>query len=180
MIRDKNIKNEHIREFFKYIFSFALIKHFIYSFAYMIHDHVAWRREIHAGEGFRVHPTTSIRNAKNIYVGHDSHFSMNSCIWAGLESKIIIGDNLMMGPGVSMQAANHDTSGNNIMMTRPEIEADIIIGNDCWICSNVTITAGVTIPDGCVIAAGSVVTRSIDKPYSIVGGVPAKFIRARN
>jgi acetyltransferase-like isoleucine patch superfamily enzyme len=54
----------------------------------------------------------------------------------------------------------------------------VIIGNDVWIGTKVIILSGVTIGDGAVIAAGSIVTKNV-APYSIVGGVPAKFIRFR-
>ena len=55
----------------------------------------------------------------------------------------------------------------------------ISIGNDVWIASNVVILKGVSIGDGSVIAAGSVVTKSIDS-YTVVAGVPAKEISKRN
>ena len=51
-----------------------------------------------------------------------------------------------------------------------------IIGNDVWIGSNATVLAGVTIGDGAIVAAGAVVTRDVDE-NTIVGGVPAKYIR---
>ncbi len=57
-------------------------------------------------------------------------------------------------------------------------KGDITIGNDVWIANDVKIMSGVTIGDGVVIAAGAVVTRDIP-PYSIVGGVPAHFKKAR-
>jgi acetyltransferase-like isoleucine patch superfamily enzyme len=43
----------------------------------------------------------------------------------------------------------------------------------------VMILDGVTIGTGSIVAAGAVVTKSVE-PYSIVGGVPAKLIRSRN
>lgn len=52
------------------------------------------------------------------------------------------------------------------------------IGNDVWIGANAVILPGVTVGDGAVIAAGAVVTKDV-KPYSIVGGVPAKLIKYR-
>jgi len=52
------------------------------------------------------------------------------------------------------------------------------IKNDVWIGAFSIIFSGVTLGNGCVIAAGSVVTKDV-KPYTIVGGNPAKFIRNR-
>lgn len=54
----------------------------------------------------------------------------------------------------------------------------VTIGHDVWIGHGVTVTAGVTIGTGAVVGAGAVVTRDVD-PYTIVGGVPARFIRRR-
>ncbi len=54
----------------------------------------------------------------------------------------------------------------------------VIIGNDVWIGSNAIIMKGVTIGDGAIIAAGAIVTKNVEA-YSIVGGVPADFIRFR-
>lgn len=61
----------------------------------------------------------------------------------------------------------------------PFSKGDVVIGNDVWIGSDVKIMAGVTIADGCVIGANALVTKSVTKPYTIVGGVPAKAIRRR-
>jgi acetyltransferase-like isoleucine patch superfamily enzyme len=52
------------------------------------------------------------------------------------------------------------------------IEHDVWIGHGASICDNVTIGTGA------IVAAGAVVTANVE-PYSIVGGVPAKFIRKR-
>ncbi len=52
------------------------------------------------------------------------------------------------------------------------------IGHDVWIGCNVTIMTGVEIGNGAIIAAGSVVTKSIPA-YAIVGGNPSRFIKWR-
>lgn len=54
----------------------------------------------------------------------------------------------------------------------------VAIGNDVWIGANVVILPGVEVGDGAILAAGAVVTKDV-KPYSIVGGVPARHIRYR-
>lgn len=52
------------------------------------------------------------------------------------------------------------------------------IGHDVWIGCNSVILHGVEVGNGAVIAAGSVVAKSVPA-YAIVGGNPAKFIRWR-
>ena len=52
------------------------------------------------------------------------------------------------------------------------------IGHDVWIGANAIILTGVEIGNGAVVAAGSVVTKSVP-PYAIVGGNPARFIKWR-
>ncbi|MBB2186344.1 CatB-related O-acetyltransferase [Gluconacetobacter liquefaciens] len=53
-----------------------------------------------------------------------------------------------------------------------------VIKNDAWIGANVTLLPGITIGNGAVVAAESVVTRSVPD-YAIVGGNPAKIIKFR-
>ncbi len=54
----------------------------------------------------------------------------------------------------------------------------VTIGHDVWIGHGATIMAGVTVGTGGVIGAGAVVTRDV-APYTVVGGVPARFIKRR-
>jgi len=60
----------------------------------------------------------------------------------------------------------------------PQTKGNVIIGNDVWIGTNVTIMSGINIGDGSVIASNTLVTKDID-PYSVVGGNPSKLIKYR-
>jgi len=53
---------------------------------------------------------------------------------------------------------------------------DIVLEDDVWLATGVTVTAGVRIGRGTIVAAGSVVTRDLP-PMVLAGGVPAKVIR---
>ena len=57
-------------------------------------------------------------------------------------------------------------------------KGDITVGNDVWIGYEAVILSGVTIGDGAIIGARAVVTKDV-RPYTIVGGVPARPIRRR-
>ena len=111
-----------------------------------------------------------------------------------VNDKLIIGKFCMIASDVKfiMNGANHLTDslstypfaifGNgweNAMEGKsyPQ-KGDINIGNDVWIGYNSTIMAGVTIGDGAIIAANTTVIKNV-KPYSIVGGNPAKEIKKR-
>ncbi|GES48257.1 hypothetical protein Rhsp01_04500 [Rhizobium sp. NBRC 114257] len=53
-----------------------------------------------------------------------------------------------------------------------------VIGNDVWIGHGVIVLPGVKAGNGAVLAAGAVVSKDV-QPYTVVGGIPAKFIRER-
>ena len=64
------------------------------------------------------------------------------------------------------------------ILGHPSTKGNVIIGNDVWIGYGSTIMSGVKVGDGAVIGACSVVTKDV-KPYEIVAGNPAKFIKKR-
>lgn len=123
--------------------------------------------------------TGVIRNiGDGVVIGNNVGISANAFI--GARAKITIGDDTIIGPGVSLHSENHIFDNMNVpIRLQGEKRKGITIGKNCWIGARVTILDGVTIGDGCVIAAGSVVTKNIED-NSIVGGVPARLIKRRN
>ena len=170
---------QYFWEVIRHAFSPRFFVSLIYSFAYYIHEHVVWRANIHAENGARIHATASIRNAQNVYVGRNSHINHFCCVWAGEDSKIVLGDNLLMGPGVCLFSSNHSMIKGQPMTFQERKETSIVIGNDVWLGAQSIITAGTQIADGVVVAAGAVVTRNITQQDVIVAGIPAKIIGER-
>ena len=65
---------------------------------------------------------------------------------------------------------------DDMRLWKHSVSAPIIIGTNCWIGTNVRICKGVTIGDNSVIAACSVVTKSIPA-NCIAAGNPAKIVK---
>ena len=114
----------------------------------------------------------------NVYIGQ-------SCRFQASLSQIIIGNNVMFGPEVSLHAGNHRTDIIGRFMIDitldeklPENDQDIIIKDDVWIGANAIILKGVTVGQGSIIGAGSIVSKSIS-PYSVVTGNKLQAIRTR-
>ncbi|MFO7634182.1 MAG: acyltransferase [Caldilinea sp.] len=90
---------------------------------------------------------------------------------------ITIGDRVYTAPMVQMLAVNHVFDDPTRPMVEQGITADgIVIEDDVWIGAGVIITDGVRICKGAVVAAGAVVTQDVPA-YTVVGGVPARFLR---
>ena len=137
-------------------------------------------------------------SATDSYFGYASYIADNTHI-----VHAYIGKFTSIGPGVKFVFGKHPTScfvsthpsffstQNQVgfSFTRKQLFKEysdpiaenrysIKIGNDVWIGANVLILDGVSIGDGAIVAAGAVVIKDI-QPYTIVGGVPAKFIKNR-
>lgn len=67
-------------------------------------------------------------------------------------------------------------AGHQMRMWKYSDSKPIIIGENCWIGSNVRICKGVTIGDNSVVAACSVVTKDVPA-NCIVAGNPAKVVK---
>ena len=123
----------------------------------------------------------SFLNADNssIEIGNNFNSNHNLHLNAASGGKIVIGDNVLVGPNVVFRTSNHIIEDVNIpICSQGNLKGDIIVGNDVWIGSNCVILMGVKIGDGSVIAAGAVVNKDVT-PLDIVGGVPAKKIKSR-
>lgn len=137
------------------------------------------------GARFHLGERNDFRGVQNIHVGNDVSFGPDTRIWT-VGAHVYIGDDVMFGPGVTIISGDHriDLEGKPMREVLPseklaENDQDVVIEDDVWIGSNVTVLKGVHIPRGSVIAAGAVVTRSLDDDNCIWGGMPARLIGRR-
>ena len=107
-------------------------------------------------------------------IGENSYIGLYSYV----NGNVTIGKNVLVGPHCTIAAGNHKydpKTGWFSARTESDGDDSIVIGDGCWMASNVTVTAGVKMGECTLCCAGSVVTKSTE-PYSIMAGVPAKKI----
>jgi acetyltransferase-like isoleucine patch superfamily enzyme len=97
---------------------------------------------------------------------------INEGVDIGAEREITIGDDVTIGDFVSI----HDSDYHEVWPGRAVSVAPVVIGRNAWLGRRSTVLRGVTIGANAVVAAGAVVTADV-APNTLVGGVPAKFIR---
>ena len=119
----------------------------------------------------RVFPPFYTDYGKNITVGEGVF--INACCHFQDHGGVTIGDGCQIGHNVVFATLNHGLAPADRKHTYP---APITLGRNVWVGSNSTILQGVTVGDNAVIAAGAVVTKDVPAG-TVVGGVPAKFIK---
>lgn len=141
------------------------------------------RRMKSCGINVRLHPSTSVYfGLEKLTLGNNVSIPRFAHIFC-TEAPLTIGNNVIFGPAPTIVTGDHriDVVGKCICDVHdklPENDIPVLIEDDVWIGSNVTILKGVTIGRGSVIAAGCVVNTSV-LPYSIYGGVPNRFLKYR-
>lgn len=144
---------------------------------------IHWRAEFNQPSGIAIGHNTIIGNDAFL----DGRFTRK---WLAKEIKIVsylkeffnpsvrpltIGNNVSIAGEVRIYTMQHDIDDPDFK----EVGAPVVIDDYVVIGTRVTILPGVHIEKGAVVASGAVVTRDV-APYTVVGGVPAQFIRNRS
>lgn len=108
----------------------------------------------------------AIKIGKNVFINH-------ACSFLDMGG-ITIEDNVLIGPKVNLVTENHPLLATE---RRGLLCGAILIKRNAWIGAGATILPGVTIGENSIVAAGAVVSKDVPD-NTIVGGVPAKFIKS--
>lgn len=105
------------------------------------------------------------RLGKHVFINH-------ACSFLDLGG-ITLEDHVLIGPQVKLITENHplDPEDRRALIGKP-----ILIKRNAWIGAGATILPGVTVGENAVVAAGAVVSKDV-AANTVVGGVPAKFIK---
>lgn len=107
-----------------------------------------------------------------VFIGHNSIIG-NDAFLDGRDG-IYIGNNVNIAGECRVYTEEHDINDPSFSA----IGGPVYINDWAYIGSRVTILPNVTIGQGAIIASGAVVTKNIE-PWTMVGGIPARFIKSR-
>lgn len=102
----------------------------------------------------------------------------------GLRNTIIgpvtIGNHVHLAQNVTVSGLNHNYEDVDASIDQQGVStSSILIEDDVWVGANAVILPGVTIGKHCIIAAGSVVSKSIPS-YTLCAGIPARILKQYN
>ncbi|MFP7492495.1 acyltransferase [Terribacillus saccharophilus] len=128
------------------------------------------------GENIYIGRYVQIKHCSNLIIGNN--VSVHDFCYIDAQGNIVIEDNVSIAHHTSLVSFNH-TWGNEDLPIKdnPLILGPIVIHEDVWVGAGSRILSGVTINRRSVVAAGAVVVKDI-LPATIVGGIPAKFIKS--
>lgn len=142
------------------------------------HTSIHWRAEFDNPAGIEI--------GHNTVIGNDAFLDGRSIRATGEKRSYLadffhpvrplkIGNNVSIAGEVRIYTMEHDLDSPDFAAVAGPvtIEDYVVIG------TRVTILPGVVIGKGAVVASGAVVTKDV-APYTVVGGVPAKFIKERS
>jgi maltose O-acetyltransferase len=114
--------------------------------------------------------------SKTAHISIGSKTILNNNVSMVSLNSIEIGNNCLIGDQVAILDSDFHEISPHTRNRSTGKSAPVRIGNNVWLGSRVMVLKGVEIGDGSVIAAGSVVIKSIP-PMSVAGGIPAKVFR---
>ncbi len=113
-----------------------------------------------------------VNYGKHTRIGKNVFINFN-CTFLDLGG-IVIEDDVLIGPNVSLLSEGHPVSPEN---RHSLLVAPVHIKRNAWIGAGATILQGVTVGMNAIVAAGAVVSKDVPD-NTIVGGIPAKVIKS--
>jgi len=173
MARSINVKKWRLGFFSKFFILLPKIIWFLKKNMYSL-EYINLRvKALAIGSNVRIDWEGRFGNVQNLSLGDNVYIGPKA--WINSIGKVSIGSNTRIGPNFQAISYNHSLDSSQREKNKKN-SAAITIGDNNWIGSSVIILSGVETCDNVVIAAGAVVTKSINYP-GIYAGVPAKLVK---
>jgi acetyltransferase-like isoleucine patch superfamily enzyme len=129
------------------------------------------------GKNVVLHKPSVCSNPNNMYL-YDNTSIMKNWTLLSDTGKFIMKDHCIASTNLVVITGNHNrvvehTLQDSIANRLADEEKDVVLEEEVWLGTNVTLLPGITIGRGTTVAAGSVVNRDLP-PYTLCAGIPAK------
>lgn len=133
-----------------------------------------WTSKIIEYLGSNVNIERGAKFTPELKIGDNSGIGIDSEVYG----PVVIGNGVLMGPEVVIYTHNHaHKSGIDFGSQGYETVKPVRIGDNVWIGRRAMFMPGSEVGNNVVVAAGAVVTKKFPSNV-IVGGVPAKIVKA--
>lgn len=135
------------------------------------HPHL-WRHHI------QINGIPNIGNINNLKIGN--YISLNSNCYIQCVGGVILGNYCTLSYGIVILTSGLATINYQdicLCKNREHQNSPVQIGDGVWLCANSMVMPGVSIASKIIVAAGSVVTKDLDREGWLYGGIPAKPIK---
>ena len=137
-----------------------------------------WKIFLLRSFGAKIAKNAYVYSSANIFMPWNLIMEEHACIASGVDcynaAPIIIKKNATVSQRTYLCTASHNISSS----LQEQIEKPIIIEPNAWVAAEAFIGPGVTIGEGAVVGARACVYKDV-KPWTVVGGNPAKYIKDR-
>lgn len=125
------------------------------------------------GENIYVNPPLHVDYGFNTHIG-ENFYANTDCMFMDV-APITIGDDVMLGPRVSLITPMHPLDAG-VRARGLEYAKPITIGKRVWLGAGVIVNPGVNIGDNTIVGSGAVVTKDLPENVIAVGN-PARILR---
>ena len=126
------------------------------------------------GEGAEIRPPMYCDYGYQIHIG--ARTFVNFGLMALDVARIVIGDDVQIGPNVQLLTPTHPTDAE-LRRAKWEAAEPITIGDNAWLGGGAIVLAGVIVGENAIVGAGAIVTREVP-PNTVVMGNPARVVRS--
>jgi acetyltransferase-like isoleucine patch superfamily enzyme len=146
---------------------------------------------------YSAHTIICVEQQGYIYINGEIHIGQGAIIFVKQEANLTLGDDFAISGTTSIICSYKIDIGSNVQFSWNSLVMDsdahsiynekkeminvprpISIGNKVWIAANCTVLKGAVIKNNVVVACNSLVNSSCEFENCVLGGVPARFIKA--
>jgi acetyltransferase-like isoleucine patch superfamily enzyme len=125
-----------------------------------------------------IHSYAFIEDPQGLVMGDGVSINRDCNLSCG--GRLTIGNDVAIGHSTTILTADHGFDDPSTPIKYQPLKLrPVKIGDNVWIGARAIILSGVTLPRGTIVAAGAIVTRSVEEENCTIAGVPARIVKRR-